>query len=158
MTLIQKKTGLIFSLIGDIFLMFQGELYFIFGLASFLIAHVFYISVFYQTKKYNNGPKSMLTLGSIAVTYFFYLHEAIYNDGGAVMLFAVLVYIAVIATMVYYAYLNDNAMLSLGVTLFFISDATIAFDKFIVNAPGESQWEYVVMVTYYIAQYLIASF
>lgn len=39
--------ALLFSLAGDVFLMLPGN-YFIPGLASFLVAHVFYIALFRQ--------------------------------------------------------------------------------------------------------------
>ena len=39
-------TALIFSLAGDIFLVINGEEYFLHGLLSFLLAHVFYIIAF----------------------------------------------------------------------------------------------------------------
>ena len=35
--------GLLFSFLGDVFLLGTGELYFILGLICFLIAHIFYI-------------------------------------------------------------------------------------------------------------------
>ncbi|VAW23248.1 hypothetical protein MNBD_BACTEROID04-2028, partial [hydrothermal vent metagenome] len=37
--------ALIFSFFGDVFLMFSGELYFIIGLISFLIAHLLFIKI-----------------------------------------------------------------------------------------------------------------
>ena len=42
-------TGLLFSLFGDVLLMFAPieQTYFMLGLGSFLIAHLFYISAFY---------------------------------------------------------------------------------------------------------------
>jgi len=39
-------TALIFSLAGDIFLVINGEKYFLQGLFSFLFAHIFYIIAF----------------------------------------------------------------------------------------------------------------
>ena len=39
-----------FSMLGDTFLMFQGEEYFMFGLGSFIITHLFYIFVFSRNR------------------------------------------------------------------------------------------------------------
>ncbi len=44
--------ALFFSLLGDIFLMFSGERFFLLGLSSFLLAHLCYILAFGRT----NGP------------------------------------------------------------------------------------------------------
>ncbi len=38
--------GLLLSLAGDVFLMLPDDRYFIFGLASFLVAHLFYIGAY----------------------------------------------------------------------------------------------------------------
>jgi len=58
-----KKTSLalFFSWIGDIILMFtnKGEFYFIFGLISFLISHVLYISLFLKQGITNNYRKKL---------------------------------------------------------------------------------------------------
>ena len=43
--------ALFFSTLGDVFLMSEGSLFFILGLSSFLIAHLAYISVFYELTK-----------------------------------------------------------------------------------------------------------
>lgn len=148
--------GLTFSLLGDIFLMFAGEDMFILGLSSFLTAHIFYIYMFYGTKK-RNQFSLLFVLFTIASVYFSFLYPSIYQEGGIVMTAAVAVYIIVITFMVYYAVLNDNSNLTIGVLLFFISDATLALDKFLYHAP-DRRCEYIVMLTYYAAQFCIAKY
>jgi uncharacterized membrane protein YhhN len=149
--------GLLFSLLGDIFLMFEGELMFICGLSSFLTAHIFYIFVFYNARTTKQNKTLLLFLVFFASSYYSYIYKEIFIQGGYVMLIAVLVYIIVITTMVYFAYLNNNTILTLGVTMFFISDSALAFDKFIINAT-DSKLEYLVMSTYHIAQLCIAQY
>ncbi|KAL7321034.1 hypothetical protein PS15m_000855 [Mucor circinelloides] len=151
-----KLAGLVFSLLGDIFLMFTGEDMFILGLTSFLTAHIFYIYMFYGTKK-RDQASVLFGLFSIASVYFSFLYPSIFQEGGIVMTVAVAVYIIVITFMVYYAFMNDNTNLSIGVFLFFISDATLALDKFLYHAP-DRRCEYIVMITYYAAQFCIARY
>lgn len=151
-----SSIGLVFSLLGDIFLMFTGEDMFILGLASFLTAHIFYIYMFYGTKK-RDQTSVLFGLFSIASVYFSFLYPSIFQEGGIVLTVAVAVYIIVITFMVYYAFMNDNTNLSIGVFLFFISDATLALDKFLYHAP-DRRCEYIVMITYYAAQFCIARY
>lgn len=136
--------------------MFSGEDMFILGLSSFLTAHIFYIYMFYSTKK-RNQASALFGLFSIASVYFSFLYPSIFQEGGIVMTVAVAVYIIVITFMVYYALMNDNTNLSIGVFLFFISDATLALDKFLYHAP-DRRCEYIVMITYYAAQFCIARY
>ena len=136
--------------------MFAGEDMFILGLSSFLTAHIFYIYMFYGTKK-RDQPSFLFGLFVVASVYFSFLYPSIYQEGGIIMTTAVAVYIIVITLMVYYAILNDNSNLTIGVLLFFISDATLALDKFLYHAP-DRRCEYVVMFTYYAAQFCIAKY
>lgn len=137
--------------------MFEGEVMFICGLSSFLTAHIFYIIVFYNARTKKQSKPLVIALTSLASLYYSYIYKAVFNQGGYLMLAAVLVYVIAITTMVYFAYLNNNDILSLGVTMFFISDATIAFDKFIINST-DSKLEYMIMSTYHIAQLCIAQY
>lgn len=137
--------------------MFEGEAMFISGLASFLCAHIFYISLFYKSRTASKNLPILFTLLTIGTVYYSFLYKEIYVQGGIPMVLAVLAYIVVITFMVYYAILNYNTQLSIGVVLFFISDATIALNKFIIKSTGNTH-EYVIMSTYYLAQFLIAKF
>lgn len=152
-------TGLIFSLFGDIFLMFEdkGDIFFILGLSSFLTAHLFYIKMFYNTKTSDQNLTIMIVLFSIGALYFAFLFNNIFEEGGYVLSGAVIVYVSAITTMGYYALLNNNSALSFGVIMFIISDATLAYNKFVVKSP-QGGLEYVVMITYHIAQYFIAKY
>lgn len=130
---------------------------FILGLGSFLCAHIFYISLFYKSRAESKNVAILIFLLTIGAVYYSVLYKEIYLQGGYAMLVAVLAYILVITFMVYYAILNYNTQLSVGVILFFISDATIALNKFIIKSTGNTL-EYVIMSTYYLAQYCIAKF
>lgn len=143
--------ALFFSLLGDVFLMFNGENYFIYGLGSFLIAHLFYILAFGIRQKIQILP-----------TLFFVIYSAIFFiiiskklDGG---LFApVLAYCLVLTAMGIFAWHKGIAsqqlfFFGIGAILFIISDSLIAYNKFVNEISLNSLW---VMSTYGLAQYLI---
>ena len=143
--------ALIFSLLGDIFLMFGGEIYFMLGLGSFLIAHVFYILLFKKQFKFNllkSLPFAVATL-----TFLLFLK----NDIDSKLLIPVVTYCIVITTMGIFAAnritnkISYNLVL-IGSILFIISDSLIAFNKFHSPLPANAFW---VMSTYGIAQFLI---
>lgn len=137
--------------------MFEGDLPFILGLSSFLTAHLFYIKMFYNTKTSDQNLGIMIALFSFGALYFAFLFNDIYAEGGFVLSGAVVVYVSAITTMGYYALLNNNSELSFGVIMFIISDATLAYNKFVVKS-SQGGLEYVVMITYHIAQFFIARY
>ncbi len=151
--------GLIFSLAGDIFLEFPDQdIMFIPGLVSFLMAHIMYLTVFFNTKGINIILKDHFYLLIPVVLYgfllMFYLREGLGN-----MLIPVFVYAVVILTMLAAALnrmlkVNRSSyiMVLAGAILFVISDSLIAINKF---AHPFSSSELVIMITYVMAQFLI---
>ena len=145
--------GLAFSLAGDCFLMFQG--FFIPGLLSFLIAHLFYIVLFKQAQAWFPSRRALaVTLGVGALMYAF-----LFNGLNPVLRFAVAAYVIVIALMAAQAIgratvLRDKASLgvAVGAGFFMLSDALLATNKFAQPLPMAQLW---VLGTYYIAQILI---
>lgn len=152
-----KLLGLTFSIIGDIFLMFQGENMFLLGLLSFLFAHIAYIFMFYYIeKKYNYNFKLKVFLFIISSVYFLLIYTKVLKNGGYFMVISVIIYIITITIMVYKSSLTSNPFLLLSALLFYTSDAILAWDKFIINNQN-SNLEYFVMITYYVSQLLIAT-
>ncbi|WP_096698593.1 lysoplasmalogenase family protein [Polaromonas sp. AER18D-145] len=145
--------GLAFSLAGDCFLIFPG--FFIPGLLSFLIAHLFYIALFKQGQPWFPSRRALAaTLGVGALMYAFLL-----NGLNPVLRFAVAAYVIVIALMAAQAIgratvLRDRASLgvAIGAGFFMLSDALLATNKFAQPLPMAQLW---VLGTYYIAQLLI---
>lgn len=143
--------ALIFSLLGDIFLMFGGEIYFMLGLGSFLIAHVFYILLFKKQFKFNLLKSLPFALATL--TFLLFLKNGIDSK----LLIPVVTYCIVITTMGIFAAnritnkISYNLVL-IGSILFIISDSLIAFNKFHSPLPANAFW---VMGTYGIAQFLI---
>lgn len=159
------QAAILFSLMGDIFLMFEGDLFFQLGLGSFLLAQIFYILVFAAAPKGSPGPvlwrKPWLILPFGA--YAFGLISLMYEQLGP-LLIPVLVYATALSCMVLAA-LNrwrrvrqdSFAYVFLGALLFLISDSMIAVNRFasdILPIPMVSVW---IMLTYIVAQYLIVA-
>jgi uncharacterized membrane protein YhhN len=143
------------SLAGDVFLMLPGG-YFIPGLASFLVAHLFYIALFRQgVARFPSGRALLLTLGVGAAMYAWVW-------GGLtdpVLKLAVAAYVGVISLMVAQAIgratvLRDTASkaVAVGACIFMLSDSLIALNRFVQPLPMASLW---VLTTYYLAQILM---
>ena len=145
--------GLAFSLAGDTFLMFPG--YFIPGLVSFLIAHLFYIALFRQGVSWFPSRRALvITLGFGSAMYAFLFHGL-----NPVLRVAVAAYVVVIALMAAQAIgratqLRDkaSAAVAVGAAFFMASDALLATNKFAFPLPMAQFW---VLATYYVAQLLI---
>ncbi|MDO9116048.1 MAG: lysoplasmalogenase family protein [Polaromonas sp.] len=145
--------GLVFSLAGDVLLMFPG--FFIPGLLSFLVAHLFYIALFKQGQAWFPSRRALAaTLGVGALMYAF-----LFAGLNPVLRFAVAAYVIVIALMAAQAIgratvLRDRASLgvAIGAGFFMLSDALLATNKFAQPLPMAQLW---VLGTYYLAQVLI---
>lgn len=154
--------ALVFSLAGDVLLMFQQQdgRFFIFGLSAFLIAHVFYILYFRGAKKLNQatGSFSKTIAADLSVVYAIALLWVLFPRLGS-MKIPVLVYGIVISLMLVSAiraYVNLRsrfAILSiLGAVLFVASDSLLAINKF--HTPfADAGW--MIMLTYGLAQFFI---
>jgi alkylglycerol monooxygenase len=147
--------ALLFSLGGDVALMLPGN-YFIPGLGSFLVAHVFYIALLRQGQGWFPSRKALLgVLGFGAVMY-----GALWSSlGDPVMKVAVVAYVSVIAMMAAQAIgravvLRDSGArwVAVGACVFMLSDSLIAINKFLTPVPLSPLW---ILGTYYAAQMLI---
>ncbi len=147
-----------FSLGGDVLLMLPGNL-FIPGLASFLVAHLFYIALFRSDCASNAWfpPKKALagtTLAAVAmyVTVFPGLPDL-------TLKLAVAAYAAVISLMAAQALGRARLLqtaaamrVAMGACIFMLSDSLIAIDRFVQPLPMAAFW---ILSTYYAAQLLI---
>ena len=147
--------ALVFSLAGDVFLMLPGN-YFIPGLASFLVAHLFYIALFRQGCAWFANRRALaLVLGVGAVMY-----AIVWGGlGDPVLKAAVAAYVTIISLMAAQALgratvQGDAAArwVAAGACIFMVSDSLIAINKFVTPVPLASLW---ILVTYYAAQLLI---
>lgn len=154
-------TALVFSWIGDIILMFadKGELYFIFGLVSFLIAHIIFILLFTKQEKENTSTNKLFWVGLIIVgIYLFGMLSLLYPSLGDLKI-PVTVYAITISTMLLMAikgYFNwskpSNLTVLLGALIFVSSDSILAINKFHSELPKSG---FLIMITYIVAQFLI---
>ena len=155
-------TALLFSWIGDVILLFAdiGEIYFILGLVSFLIAHITYCVLF---NKQITGEiqinKPLFGIGSLVIA--FYLVGMIYVLMPSLgdLKIPVIVYAAVISTMLLFAFngyliwqKNGALYIFLGAAVFVVSDSILAVNKFHTAIQKSS---FFIMLTYLLAQYLI---
>ena len=126
-----NSIALIFALIGDILLI--GEQYFVFGLAAFLLAHIFFTIAFSSQKKFFNHPLILLALLTIGGIYYYFLLPNLGNYQ-----IPVFVYLLTILIMNWQAlslsrikeYQNIQ-LLGIGALLFSFSDGVIAYTKFV---------------------------
>ncbi|MCF6184739.1 MAG: lysoplasmalogenase [Bacteroidales bacterium] len=143
--------GFIFSLAGDIFLMKVIDK-FIFGLAAFLIAHIFYITAFIKRNK------KLKLLSSIPFYAAAILLALFFSQYTGKMTMPVMVYIFIIVTMAWRSYVqkdysNISKFAFIGAVLFVFSDTNIAFTKFYYDYEFS---KIATIVLYWSAQYLIA--
>jgi alkylglycerol monooxygenase len=148
--------GLACSMVGDVCLLEPDR--FVAGLASFLVAHLFYIAAF-ASGPHAGGPDATALALFLAVAAI--LTAALWRRAGALR-WPVGVYVAVISAMGWQAARRAAApftpepsgILALaGALLFMTSDGLLAFGRFVRPLPAGDA---AVMVTYYAAQALIA--
>lgn len=149
--------ALVFSLTGDVLLMFidQSEHFFTLGLVAFLTAHIMYVLVFLKHRNTKKSPFGFIALLLIyAACLFNFL-----KDGLGDMLIPVIVYMIIILAMATTAFLRKDkvnilsyGLIFLGAICFMVSDSILALNKFYQPIPFSN---ISIMVTYALAQYLI---
>lgn len=146
--------GLACSLIGDVLLMLPRDR-FVAGLASFLLAHLAYIVAFTAGVPLLSAPVLLLPFLAAAAVLLRLLWP-----GLGTMRIPVLLYTIAILLMVWRAWARTQAIPSssatlaaAGATLFMISDAVLALNRF--SRPFRLA-QAAIMTTYVVAQTLIA--
>lgn len=156
-------TGLFFAWFGDIFLMFEDhEGFFIAGLVSFLITHIFYCLAYYEVWKKNLRETIAFKRPLFFLPFLIFWISLIYILGPHLedMLVPVIFYSIIITLMSVLALNNLGFMgkraftlIFTGCLLFMFSDTIIAFNKFYTEIPLSNV---IIMTTYILAQFLIA--
>lgn len=146
--------GLVFSLLGDIALMFP-EKWFTAGLVAFLAAQVLYILAFRPRPGNPPSAATFLPFVLFGLLMFFLLAPKL-----GPMKVPVFVYIAAITAMAGFAaarYVDLGGTRTLlafvGAVLFLVSDSVLAYDRFARKVPAA---RLLVLGTYFPAQLLIA--
>ncbi len=150
--------ALALSSLGDVFLALRGGEHFIFGLLSFLVAHLLYIALFAR-----HWPKPLLTarrqklLIAVVLLFSMVMMWWLLPLAGGLMI-PVMVYYCVLTAMVVSATLAGfgGGPVAVGAVLFMISDSLIGISRF-RWATGGLTAGFLIWSTYYLAQYFIAT-
>lgn len=153
--------GLLFSWMGDVFLLFDDklDLFFIYGLAAFLTTHIFYIIYFLRIRSAQSSLlKKQPIFIALILAYGVCLVWQLYPYLGDLKI-PVIVYAAVICMMLLcsmHVFLKvtkkAGAYYLMGATAFVISDTLLAVNKFYQAFAFSSIF---IMLTYCAAQYFI---
>ncbi|PQJ54737.1 lysoplasmalogenase [Psychrosphaera saromensis] len=141
--------ALLCSTCGDILLAMQGEHFFISGLTSFLIAHLFFLISFKPLIKQN--LIYIPIYAGVAVAVFSLMANKL-NE----LFIPVFVYILVLLAMAVGTLLSSksNKWMVIGGVFFVVSDSLIGLTKFYIEIPQSQLW---IMITYYAAQYCLVN-
>ena len=146
--------AMIFALFGDVFLLFNGETFFLMGLGSFMIMQLLYTYLF--SREGANDTKKLLKISLPIIVLTLLVISLLWSNLGELRI-PVLVYALAISSMVISAIYRKNTLngylaVVLGVILFLISDAILAISKFGGAIPYQ---DIIIMSTYMAAQFLI---
>lgn len=147
------SAGLVFSILGDIFLMLPGD-HFLPGVGSFLVTHILYIAAF------SAGLNELfwepaLPIFSLAILVILNLSRYLGE-----MRIPVNLYIMVISVMIWSAWSRwmgaagtGSLLAACGAVLFSFSDLVLILDRFKGKIKGAQA---ITLLSYYCAQLLIA--
>jgi uncharacterized membrane protein YhhN len=156
--------GLFFSTLGDILLMLVPQNskipFFIFGLGAFLLAQLFYSSVFLSKASLSRGFLAKNKFFALPfLVYLFCLLSILWNGLPSELRLLVSIYGIAIIFMALTAFNLKNViskdafqMIFPGALLFVLSDSLIAINKFGTPFKGA---HFAIMLTYIIGQFLI---
>jgi len=158
--------ALLFSFSGDVLLMFESKQsnFFLFGLAAFFMAHIFYILAYRQ----HQDPSMENSLKGIQKIRFSFpivlagtgLIVILYPSLGPlkfpVVVYALILIIMVLNSIFRFGRTNNQSfwLVFAGSALFMLSDSLLAINKFFKPVPGAGLW---IMSTYIFAQFLIVN-
>lgn len=126
----------------------MGE--FIFQIAFFAVAHIFYIADFAPKCKFSLKRIVALVLFSAIVLPF--LGYVLMHIGDRVEMIAVAIYGVLIYSMGFTALIQNrkfSMFYAIAAMLFIFSDSCIAYNRFVEHIPNATMW---IMTTYYAAQ------
>jgi uncharacterized membrane protein YhhN len=143
----QVIAALVFSGIGDISL--ERGL-FTLGLGAFLVAHLFYLSVFCRhLRMTRQGVAALLGLAIYGAAVVTYLSPHLGEMATPVYLYMTVIFAMAGAAV---SGRDNHPLVALGAVLFVLSDSLIAINRFAEPVPGA---KYAIMVLYYAGQYFL---
>ena len=159
--------ALLFSWFGDVFLMFEkyGEVFFLLGLVSFLVAHVIYIVAFgwRASLQYPDRPSfvktqvwPVLAFAILGVSLLLVLRDNLGEMLVPVVIYATIIILMVLAALDRYQRVGWDSFLLVfgGAMSFMVSDMLIALNKFWLTAPSVL-FGANIMILYCLGQMLI---
>jgi len=156
--------GLVLSLVGDLLFLLPLR-YFTYGLIAFFIAHLFYIFAFNSPDPLVSRWEAVFPAITVSAA-FIYVNNRVRNGlarrGDHMFLIPIVAY-GIVLSLMWLSALNtllrpgwilvSAIMVSLGGTLFFLSDSIMIYHRFVRRLRHGNL---IVMVTYHLAQILIA--
>ena len=142
--------ALFLSLIGDVYLLFEGERWFLAGLAAFLAAHLAYIDGFLL----GGLNRGLLVYSAVAVAVVSlllggFVLRRLLGSADRRLAPAVALYLLAISAMVILAGATGRPAAMAGAGLFYLSDSLIAWNRFV----RPLRWApLAVIVTYHLGQ------
>lgn len=149
--------ALVFSLLGDVFLMLPRDL-FVAGLGSFLVAHILYVVGFASVRPLDPWWVILVTIAAVGIVTVPLGRRIVPGIEDASLRGAVIAYIVVIGLMAAFAWsapwrdgwpLLAAISAGVGATLFVASDSMIGWSRFVSEFP---HYRLATMVTYHLGQ------
>jgi len=141
--------GLFVCMVAD------GVIYwFLVGLVTFFIGHIFYIFAFRHIVRGAMPKWAAILLLSYGIVMAFWISGSQFQIGEYFLGTAIIAYISIILLMGWMAIRTQLPLAIIGALLFIFSDSVLAIDRFVYDIPYRDAF---VMVTYYAAQLLIAA-
>ncbi|VDG96985.1 YhhN-like protein [Lysinibacillus sphaericus] len=141
--------GLAVSMVAD-----AAIYWFMAGLATFLVAHLFYIVAFRTARRKSVPLIAAIPLILYGIFMVFWIAVPQIASGEVVLGVAIIAYMGVILLMGWEAIRTRLPLVIIGALLFICSDSFLAIDRFVTPLPGRDA---LVMITYYAAQVFFAA-
>jgi uncharacterized membrane protein YhhN len=138
--------GLALSAAGDALLLSSRERTFLAGIGAFLLAHVAYAAAFAPAARVSLPAGAALALVAVAVVRWLWPHLGAFR-------LPVVVYAIAITVMLLLALGTGSLLVRVGATLFYLSDLTVARDRFVRHELAN---RVVGLPLYYAGQVLLA--
>ena len=161
--------GLVFSLAGDVFLMLPGagagsrSPYFLPGLVAFLLGHLCYIAGLNPAPPPWPSLVFLVVVAAVGGTLYRSIAAGLRRQGQTSLLAPVALYSVVLSLMLFSAWATlfrpewtppRRGLVIAGASLFFASDAMLAWDRFVTPSP---LLHLLVIVTYHLGQVALAA-
>jgi uncharacterized membrane protein YhhN len=153
--------ALFFSWLGDVLLFLDKiyKSYFIYGLAAFLAAHIFYIFYFWRMRKINKTgklPNALIFVGIAAYSliFFAFLTPNVKNLLVPLGLYGLVISVMLGMSLTAFDFKKNKfgKLCVIGTLLFVLSDSILAINRFV--SPFKYAMVF-IMLTYAVAQLLI---